>query len=227
MIRMIRKIALATALLAFFVVAPALAQPYPSPDQTFYLSPPILKDDSGIQIELNSVVASDVPHGSYNFSFPPTQYRYYTVYYTKFNPTDHDIRYQFNITFVDRNGTVYETEDNILATGIGAGRRISDEPMEFVIPRNATGLYLRWYYINAYTNQHEWKNIELVTEPVATATPTPTAAPSATVASPTPTAAPGATATPKPTPVDGLLPVLAIGIAGAGIAFARGSSKRK
>ncbi|RPH55418.1 MAG: hypothetical protein EHM89_17170, partial [Acidobacteria bacterium] len=144
MIHMIRKIVLATVLLAFCVIAPALAQPYPSPDQTFYLNPPILVDDSGIQIELHQVVASDVPLGSYNITFPPTEYRYYTVYYTRYNPTDHEIRYQFNITFVDRNGTVYETEDNTLATGIAAGRRVSDEVKEFHIPRDAAGLYLRW-----------------------------------------------------------------------------------
>jgi hypothetical protein len=56
---MIRKMLLAALLLAFFVIAPALA----GPDTTYYTQPAFLNDDSGLQIEINSIVASDLPKG--------------------------------------------------------------------------------------------------------------------------------------------------------------------
>jgi len=208
----LRKFALAATIMALFVISPALA----APDTTYYTQPAILNDDNGLQIEINSIVARDLPSGSLEWTFPPDQYRYYTVYFTKYNPTNHDIKYQFNLTFVDSNGTVYKSEDNILAVSIGAGRRISDEPKEYAVARNASGLYLRWYHLNTYLNQYDWTNIALETEPVATATPTP--APTTTV-TPTPTAIP--TATPKPAPADGFLPLLAIGLVAGGLGLAR------
>jgi hypothetical protein len=209
---MLRKILLATLLLAFFVIAPALAEP----DTTYYAQPVVLKDDNRLQIELNSIVASDLPRGSLIYAFPPDQYRYYTVYFTKYNPTDHEIRYQFNITFVDSNGTVYTSEDNILATGIGAGIRVSDEPKEFPVARNATGLYLKWYHLNTYLNEYEWTNIAVSPHQAATPTPVP-----ATTATPTPTPAASPTATAKPAPADGFLPLLAIGLVASGFVLAR------
>lgn len=213
---MLRKIALAGILLAFFVIAPALAEP----DTTYYTQPAILNDDNGLQIEINSIVARDLPSGSLMWTYPPDQYRYYTVYFTKYNPTNHDIRYQFNITFVDGNGSIYTSEDNILATSVGAGRRISDEPKEYAVARNATGLYLKWYHLNTYLNQYDWTNIALETEPAAT--PTPTAAPT-TAATPTPAASPTATA--KPAPADGFLPLLAISLVASGFVLAKGMKK--
>jgi hypothetical protein len=209
---MLRKILLATLLLAFFVIAPALA----APDTTYYPGQVVLKDDSGLQIELNSIVASDLPRGSLFNTFPPDQYRYFTIYFTKYNPTDHDIRYQFNITIVDSNGRVYTSEDNVLATSLGAGRRVSDEPKEYPVARNATGLFLRWYHLNTFLNEYEWQNIALETQPEATPTPTPAA-----TATPTPTTAASPTATAKPTPADGFLPVLALGLVASGFILAR------
>ncbi|OPY28560.1 MAG: hypothetical protein A4E28_01445 [Methanocella sp. PtaU1.Bin125] len=196
------KILLTAALVALFATAPALAA-----DQIYYADPMILPDDSGIQIELNNIVASDEPLGSISWTYPPSQYRYYRLYYTLYNPTDHDIRYQFNINFVDSNGTVYTTEDNILAYGLGAGRRVSDYFKEYPIPRNATGLYLRWRHLNTYVNEYEMTNIALQLQ----ATPTP--APTATVQ---PTATPAPSPTPNPAPVSGLLPLAALGMIACG-----------
>lgn len=215
-IQMLRKIALAGILLAFFVIAPALA----APDTTYYANPAILKDDSGIQIEINSIVARDLPDGSIIYTYPPDQYRYYKVYYTKYNPTDHDIRYQLNFTFVDDSGAIYTTENNFLAAGVGAGRRISDEPMEFAVARNATGLKLKWTHINTYLNEYEWNLIDVSMQQAATPTPTP--APTAT-ATPTPTAVPTPTA--KPAPADGFLPLLAISLVASGFVLLRSRNK--
>ncbi len=217
-IHMLRKIALAGILLAFFVIAPALA----APDTTYYAQPAILNDDSGIQIEINNIVARDLPLGSLEGTYPPDQYRYYTVYYTKYNPTDHDIRYQLNFTFVDDNGSVYTTENNFLAAGIGAGRRISDEPMEFAVARNATGLKLKWTHINTHLNEYEWNLINVTTQPAATPTPTPAPTTAATPTA-TPTAVPTATA--KPAPADGFLPLLAISLVASGFVLLQSKKK--
>lgn len=186
------RFALMAALLAVFLIAPALAET----DKTFYTEPMILKDDSGVQIEFISMVASDHSDASYYpYTYSPSAYRFYKVTYVEANPTDHDIRYQFRLNMIDSNGTVYTTDDQVLGYGIGAGRRVPYSK-EFPIPRNATGLYLRWYHINTYLNTEETTDIQLVPGETATATPTGTTAPTAT-AVPSPTAMP--TPTPKPT----------------------------
>jgi len=204
-IRMKLNILLIATLLTLFAIAPALA----ASDQIYYADPMILRDDSGLQIELNNIVASDEAIGSIFWSYPSSQYKYYRLYYTLFNPTDHDIRYQFNITFVDSNGTVYVTEDNILAYGLGSGRRVSDYFKEYPIPRNATGLYMRWHHLNTYVNEYEWTNIALQTQVAPTPTPVPTA-----TAQPSATPAPSPSPTAKPAPVNGLLPLAALGMIG-------------
>jgi hypothetical protein len=206
------KILLIATLLALFAIAPALA----ASDQTYYADPMILKDDSGIQIELNSIVASDEPYGSITYSYPSSQYKYYRVYYTLYNPTDHDIRFQFDLTFVDSNGTVFTTDDNILGYGLGAGRRVSDYFKEYPIPRNASGLYMRWHHLNTYVNEYEWTNIAIQSQPA----PTPTAVPTAT-AVPSATPVPSPTSTAKPTPVNGLLPLAALGMVVCGFCAVR------
>lgn len=206
------KILLIAMLLALFAMAPALA----ASDQIYYPEPMILKDDNGLQIELNSIVASDEPLGSISWTYPPSQYKYYRLYYTLYNPTDHDIRYQFNITFVDSNGTVYVPDEYLLASGIGAGRRVSDYVKEYPIPRNSTGLYMRWHHLNTYVNEYELTNIALQSQPAPTPTIVPTATP---VTSATPVPSPTATA--KSTPVSGLLPLAALGIVACGFCAVR------
>ncbi len=211
MIRTKRKILLIATLLALFVIAPALAS-----DQFYYPSEMILKDDSKVQFELNAIVASDTPEGSYALTYPPSEYKYYRLYYTIYNPTDHEIRYQFNISFVDSNNKVYETEDNIIAPNIGAGRRVTDQMKEYCIPRNATGLHLVWRHLNIYASEYEMTTIKLQSQPVATPTATPTA-----TAQPSATPVPSPSATAKQTPVSGLLPLAALGMVACGICAAK------
>jgi hypothetical protein len=210
---MLRKILLATLLLAFFVVAPALA----APDTTYYTNPVNLLDDSGLKIYLVEVIASDTSLGSYGGAYSSPDYRYYVLYYRTENPTDSAIRWQYDIRFVDNNGVEYKSADEIIGSTIAAGFRSTEsQPVEYVIPKNATGLYLRWYHIDKYLNEKVWEKIMLEALPVTTPTPTP--APTAT-GTPTPAASPTATA--KPTPADGFLPVLAIGLVASGFLLAR------
>lgn len=210
---MIRKILLAAILLAFFVIAPALA----APDTTYNTNPVNLLDDSGLKIYLTEVVASDTPMGSYGGAYPSSDYRYYVLYYRTENPTDSSIRWQYDIRFVDNNNVEYKPADEIIGSTIAAGfHSTGSQPVEYVIPKNATGLYLRWYHIDKYLNDKVWNKIMLETLPVATPTPTP--APTAQ-ATPTPAASPTATA--KPAPADGILPLLAIGLVASGFVLAR------
>lgn len=211
------KVALIATLLAIFMVAPALADA----DITYYTDPAILNDDSGIQIEVTSVIVSDLPDGSIGFSHPSELYRFYKVHYVLANPTDHEIRYQLNLTFKDSNGVTYTPESENLAQGLGAGIRVTDEMKEYAIPRSSTGVYMRWTHLNKYLNVYEYDNLQLKTQPVTTPTPTPTPTIKAT---PTPTPTP----TPKQTPVGGLLPVLAIGIVASGfVAYSIRNERRK
>jgi hypothetical protein len=211
---MLRKIALAATLLAFLLIAPACAATI----TTYYMTPAILSDDTGLQIELRDVTVNDQPLGSWIFQYPPSEYRYYVLYYTLYNPTSSDIRFQFQINFIDENGTIYETEDNTLATGVGAGKRVSDEIKEYPIPKNAKGLHLRWRHLDTFINDYVWTDINLSTHQSVTATPTG-APSSAATATPTQAASPSATA--KPSPTSGLLPLLAIGIVAGGFVLAR------
>jgi hypothetical protein len=199
------KITLIAALAAFLIIAPAVAES----EKTYYPNPMILKDDSGLNIEITRVVAADLPLGSYIFTYPPSQYLYYQVYYTKSNPTDRDIRFQFKLLLVDSNGTEYSTVDPVLAYGVGAGRRVP-EVKEYPVPRNATGLYMNWYHIENAVDEVITR-IDLAEE--LPATPTPTVTPTATPVPPTATPAP----TPTPAGLEAWLPLGAFAIA-AGIA---------
>lgn len=208
---MLKKMALASILLMFFAASPALAEP----DTTYYTNPITLQDDSGLKIHLTQVVASDLPLGSYGFTYPSSDYRYYIIYYRTENPTDNAIRWQYDIRFVDSNNTEYKPASEIAGSTIPAKfQSTGAQPVEYAIPRNATGLHLRWYRLDSYLNVIVWENITLAA--AAEATPAPTHAVTAT---PAPATSP--TATPKPAPAEGLLPVLAIGIAASGLVLAR------
>lgn len=200
------KITLIAALAAFLIIAPAVAES----EKTYYANPMILQDDSGLNIEITRVVAADLPLGSISFTYPPSQYQYYRVEYIKSNPTDKDIRFQFKLDLVDSNGTAYKTEDNVLAYGVGAGRRVP-ELKEYPVPRNATGLYLNWHHIENAVDEVITR-IDLAAD--APATPTPTVTPTATPVPPTPTPVPP---TPTPAGLESWLPLGAFAIA-AGIA---------
>ncbi len=109
---MLRKILLAALLLAFFVIAPALA----APDTTYYTNPVTLVDDSGLKIYLMEVVASDSPMGSYGGAYSSSDYRYYVLYFRTENPTDSPIRWQYDIRFVDNNSVEYTSADEIIGS---------------------------------------------------------------------------------------------------------------
>jgi|AGTN01.1.fsa_nt_gi hypothetical protein len=210
---MLRKFVLAAILLAFLVIVPALAEP----DTIYHTEPVSLSDDSGLKIYLSEVIASDTPIGSYGAWYPSSEYRYYVVNYMVENPTESAIRWQYDIRFVDSNGTEYTPVDVMTGSTTPAGfKSTRSQPVEYAIPRTASDLYIRWYHIDTGMNIKVFQKIDLNELPATTPTPTPS--PEAT---PTPTAIPTAT----PAPADGFLPVLAIGIIASSFILARIAKK--
>ena len=209
------KFALIAALAALLLAAPALAA---EPSRLYFTNPSILKDDSGLEIHLISVGASDTPRGSYEFAYPPSQYRFYILNYTVSNPTNQSLPFDLNVAikFNDSNGTTYGPVDQMPYETIPAGKG-GPNSAEYAIPRTAHDLSLVWTHLDRTFNT--WTYTDVYLEPQAAATPTPTAGP---------TANPTATATPTPTPTglwEPLLPLTAI-VAGAGIILLLGRRGR-
>lgn len=214
-------------IIAALIALVALAAPAWAAEQTLYADPMKLTDDKGIVIEIDHVKVSDMPTGYSTFNYPPTEYKFYTLYYTLSNPTDERLRYQFLIHFVDDKGRSYTSEEFNLADWLNANSRTSLQPKEFAVYRNATGVHLEWTHINQYWRNETVTNITLVEAGTETAAATPTAE-----ATPQPTATPTPTPTPTPTsaskPCLPFLPmvVLAGGAGAAGVFVKRLTGRR-
>ncbi len=197
------RIAIIAALMA--LIALMLAAPAYAADKTYYTEPQILTDDTGVVITIDHVKVSDLPEGYSIFNYPPTQYQFYTLYYTLSNPTDQRIRFQFNINFVDDKGRSFTSEEYNLAEWLNPNDRSTLQPKEFAVYRNASDVHLKWRHIDRYWNNETATTITLVEEIKSSPTITPT--PEVT---PTRMATPTATQSPTPAPAPGFEMVFAL-----------------
>lgn len=210
-------IAALMALIALMIAAPAYAA-----DKTYYTEPQILTDDTGVVITIDHVKVSDLPEGYSVFNYPPTQYQFYTLYYTLSNPTDQRIRFQFNINFVDDKGRSFTSEEYNLAEWLNPNDRSTLQPKEFAVYRNASDVHLRWRHIDRYWNNETATTITLVEEIKSSPTITPT--PEVT---PTQMATPTATQSPTPAPAPGFEMVFALVSLGSVYVFVNRLNSRR
>ena len=185
---------------------------YAANDKIFYPSQKLLQEDNGIIVEIDHIKLSDTSVGYSSFNFPPTDYKFYTLYYYISNPTNDSIKYEFRIHFVDDRGREYTSEEYNLAEVVNPHSR-GPEQKEFAVYRNASGVYLRWDHINHYYNTVETTNITLVED--LGPTPTPATSPNATTmasASIPPTSTPAASSTAVPSPLSPAITMVSIAI---------------
>ncbi|HMK48099.1 MAG TPA: hypothetical protein VK436_15870 [Methanocella sp.] len=200
---------------------------YAAKDRIFYPSQKLLQEDSGIIVEIDHIKLSDTSIGYSPFNFPPTEYKFYTLYYYISNPTNDSIKYEFRIHFADDQGREYTSEEYNLAEVVNPHSR-GPEQKEFAVYRNASGVYLRWDHINHYYNTMETTNISLIEDLGPTATPA--ASPKATViasATVSPTSAPTTSPTVAPSTLSPYITIMSIAIGAGAISLISGRLRRQ
>ena len=214
------RITIIAALMALMVLM--LAAPAYAADKTFYTEPRILTDGTGVVVTIDHVKVSDMPEGYSVFNYPPTQYQFYTLYYTLANPTDQKIRFQFRINFVDTKGRIFTSEEYNLAEWLNPNDLSTLQPKEFAVYRNATDVHLEWKHIDRFWNNETMTRINLVEDIKSSPTITPTQ-----VVTSTQVATPAATQSMKPTPAPGFELLLTLaGLGSVGLLVNRLTSRR-
>ena len=67
------------------------------------------------------------------------------LYYSFYNPTSSDIRYEFNIDIEDQNGNIFAGENFLVAETVPANSNLHGRYKEFAIYRNSTNYYFVWH----------------------------------------------------------------------------------
>jgi hypothetical protein len=186
-------------LLTLAFVAPAMA------DRAFVMDRTVSEDLNGnprvLSVRFEKVVETDRSDAYSLINYPPEKYKFITLYYTLFNPSDKDVNYEFNVSIRDQADRYFYTDEFILGEKVPAGGSLARHK-DFAIYRNSTNLQLVWYDKEPeppWDHYYTYIPVEMTD-----ITPTPSV---------TPKAAPTSTPTPTPTPpAQGCLPYLPIGL---------------
>lgn len=120
-------------------------------------------------------------------NYPPTEYKFVTLYYSFYNPTSTDLRYDFNIDIKDQNGNVFTGENYIVAETVPANGNLLNRYKEYAIYRNSTDYYFVWQDKQVDSPWLETTSTINITYPQPTPEPTAATTPTAQA---TPTAVP-------------------------------------
>lgn len=189
------RIAIIVGLIAAFLIAPALAA------ERVSLDFPQTHENHKVTVTLEKVVEKDTSDVYPPQNFPPSLYKFVTLHYSLYNPTDSEIRYDFNISIMDQNGHVFEATNFLIAERVPAHGSLQNRYKEYAIYRNSTQYQFVWHdkekeapwnYFTTYINV---SFAEPTPEPTVIATPYVTAKPS-----------------PTPEPVGKCLPFLPLGM---------------
>jgi hypothetical protein len=189
------RVILIIGLLTLAFVAPAMADRAYVMDATY-------AEGRATSVHFEKVVETDKSDVFSPFNFPPEKYKFVTLYYSLYNPSDKDVNYEFNISIRDQADRYFYTDEFILAEKVPAGGMLSNRHKDFAVYRNSTNLQLVWYDKEPsppWNHYYTYIPIELTD-----ITPTPSA-------TATPTSTPTPTPTPTP-PAQGCLPYLPIGL---------------
>ncbi len=178
-------------LLTLACVAPAAADREYIMDTTY-------AEGRAVSIHFEKVVESDTSDVYSPFNFPPEKYKFVTLYYSLYNPSDTDKFYEFNISLRDQANRYFYTDEFIRGETVPAQKNLLRKK-SFAVYRNSTNLQFVW--TDKQPNP-PWERYDTyLSVEFADATPAPQVTPTAT---PTPT--------PTPAPSGGCLPFLPIGL---------------
>lgn len=194
------RITILTALLALLLITPAFAAETTYPINKIY-------DHNGIRIELEKIVESDTSDGYSPFNYPPSEYKFFKLYYYLSNPSQEDKRYQFKMYVQDESGKVYSSDEFTTAVSLPAGSRKA-YIKEYAVYRNRSDFQLIWYDFDYENFMDTTTYIKIEAVPTPTPTPLPTEVPQVSKV-PTPT--------PTPAPTGGCAPFLPLGLMLGGI----------
>jgi hypothetical protein len=200
------RVILIIGLLILCFIAPALADQEVTLGSTY-------SDDRALTVKLEKVVETDTSDIYSPFNFPPDKYKFITLYYSLYNPSDRDVTYEFNVSIRDQANRIFNTDEFILGEKVAAGGKLLNRHKDFAVYRNSTTIQLLW--TDKQPNP-PWFHYDTVIDIVF---PSPTPIPTTSPITPTPTSTPTPTPT-RTSPVGQCLPFLPIGILLAGVGSA-------
>ncbi|WP_254591215.1 hypothetical protein [Methanocella conradii] len=172
-----------------------------------------------VLVHFEKAVESDTSDVFSPVNFPSDQYKYVTVYYSLYNPSDKDVEYEFNVSIRDQANRYFYADEFILAEKVPAHGSLQNRVKHFAVYRNSTSLQLVWTDKEVNPPWDHYDTFIDLKFQDATPTPTPT---------PTPTSTP----TPTPSnPAGQCMPFLPVGliiggVGGAGLLINRHNKRR-
>ena len=130
------RVMLIVGLLVACLIAPVLADRVDIMDTTF---------KHKVDVTFEKVVERSTSDIYPPQNYPPTEYKFVTLYYSFYNPTGTDIKYEFNIDIEDQNGNVFKSENFQLWELVPANSNLLNRYKEFAIYRNSTDYYFVWH----------------------------------------------------------------------------------
>jgi hypothetical protein len=208
------RVMLIMGLLIACLIAPVLADRVDVMDTTY---------NHKVQVRFDKVVEKSTSDIYPPQNYPPTDYKFVTLYYSFYNPTSSDVRYEFNIMIEDQNGNYFAGENYLIAETVPANGNLLNRYKEYAIYRNSTDYYFVW---QDKQSESPWL-VQNQTVPITypAPTPEPTEAVTAT-AQTTPTTSPNVPITNRCLP---FLPIGAVigGFGGMGILSKRFLNQRR
>jgi hypothetical protein len=190
------RVILIIGLLALGLIAPALA------DRVDFMDVTYSEDQKGnprpLSVHLTKAVESNTSDIFPPAKFPTEKYKFISLYYSLYNPSNKSVYYEFNVSLRDQANRHFYSD--VALDTVPAGQHY-DRVLYFAVYRNSTNLQLVW--TDKEVNP-PWFHYDTVLDiDFKEVTPTPTA---------TATATPTATPTPTPAPTGGCLAFLPLGL---------------
>ncbi len=161
-----------------------------------------------VNVHLEKAVESDTSDKFSPANYPPDQYKFVTIYYSLYNPSDKDVYYEFNVSIRDSANRYFYTDEFILAEKVPAHGTLQNRVKRYAVYRNSTGLQLVW--TDKEVNPPWYHYDTIIDLNFQDVTPTPAPSPSVT---PTPTPV-------SPGPAGQCSPFLPLGLIIGGIGCA-------
>lgn len=188
------RIMLIVGLLVGCLIVPVLADRVDIMDTTF---------KHKVDVKFEKVVERSTSDIYPPQNYPPTEYKFVTLYYSFYNPTSSDLRYEFNVVIEDQNGNFFAGENYLIAETVPANGNLLGRYKEFAIYANSTDYYFVW---QDKQTDAPWL-VQNQTVPITYPAPTPEPTESITA-----TAQATATAVPNVPITQRCLPFLPLGI---------------
>lgn len=134
------RMMLIVGLLIASLIVPALAA-----ERTSEGFPETFSGNHKVTVTYEKVVEKDTSDIYPPQNYPPVDYKFVTLYYSLYNPTDSDIKYEFNVDVQDQNGIVFKGENFNIWELVPSKGSLLNRYKEYAIYRNSTQYQFVWH----------------------------------------------------------------------------------